>query len=304
VSIEKLDFTGRVAIVTGAGAGLGRSHALELARRGAHVVVNDLGGDVAGTGSSNNVAMGVVDEIRKAGGSAIAHGANVTKADEVEDMVSTALKEWDRVDILVNNAGILRDKSFAKMTIDDFRAVIDVHLMGAVYCCKAVWDTMRERQYGRIVMTSSASGLYGNFGQSNYGAAKAGLMGLMNVLSIEGASKNIHVNALAPTAFTRMTEGIVMGDASALLTPETVTPALIYLVSEVAPNKTILSAGAGVYSATKIHETQGIYLPLEKQTAENVTADMDQILDMTDAIEMENVTAQILRFVSIASANN
>ena len=199
-------FDGRVAIVTGAGGGLGRLHALALAARGASVVVNDLGGTLDGSGGTPTAANAVADEIRAAGGKAIANGASVTDLAAVQAMVAAAMTEWGRVDILVNNAGILRDKSFAKMEIDDFRAVMDVHLMGAVHCTKAVWETMRAQNYGRIVMTTSSSGLFGNFGQSNYGAAKMALVGLMQTLSIEGAKNDIRVNCLAPTAATRMTE--------------------------------------------------------------------------------------------------
>ncbi|MGE3066971.1 MAG: SDR family NAD(P)-dependent oxidoreductase, partial [Hyphomicrobiaceae bacterium] len=207
-----IDFKGRVAIVTGAGNGLGRQHALALAARGAKVVVNDFGGARDGSGGSLSAAEQVVAEIKAAGGEAMADGCSVTDFAGVTAMVANALKAWGRVDILVNNAGILRDKSFAKMELDDFRRVIDVHLMGAVHCTKAVWDTMRAQNYGRIVMTTSSSGLYGNFGQSNYGAAKMAVVGLMQVLSLEGAKNNIHVNCLAPTAATRMTEDILSQD--------------------------------------------------------------------------------------------
>jgi NAD(P)-dependent dehydrogenase (short-subunit alcohol dehydrogenase family) len=200
-------YDGRVAIVTGAGNGLGRSHAIELAKRGARVVVNDLGGARDGTGGSSEAARAVVAEIEAAGGEAIANGANVAKFDEVEAMVQEAMDKWGRVDILVNNAGILRDKSFGKGTMDDFRLVLDVHLMGSVYCTRACWDIMKAQEYGRIVVTTSSSGLYGNFGQTNYGAAKMGVIGMMNTLVQEGAKYNIRVNALAPTAGTRMTEG-------------------------------------------------------------------------------------------------
>src|SRR6478736_7475096 len=204
----RIDLSGKVAIVTGAGGGLGREHALLLAKRGARVVVNDLGGDVAGVGRSSAAAESVAQEIRAAGGEAIANGASVTNFDEVTAMVAQAVDTWGTVDILVNNAGILRDKTFAKMALEDFRLVVDVHLMGAANCTKAVWDLMRERGYGRIVFTTSSSGLYGNFGQSNYGAAKMALVGLMQTLSIEGDKYGIRVNCLAPTAATQMTEGI------------------------------------------------------------------------------------------------
>jgi NAD(P)-dependent dehydrogenase (short-subunit alcohol dehydrogenase family) len=220
-----IDFKGRVAIVTGAGGGLGRQHALALAARGAKVLVNDLGGAVDGKGGSVGAAQAVVDEIIAAGGEAIANGASVTDYAAVQAMVQQAVDAWGRVDILVNNAGILRDKSFSKMEMDDFRLVVDVHLMGAAHCCKAVWPHMVAQQYGRIVMTTSSTGLYGNFGQSNYGAAKLAQVGLMQTLSIEGAKYNIHVNALAPTAATRMTEGLMPQEVLDALTPEAVVPA-------------------------------------------------------------------------------
>jgi len=271
-------FDGRVAIVTGAGAGLGRSHALELARRGAKVVVNDLGGAVDGSGGSVSAAQTVADEITAAGGEAMAHGANVTKAGEVADMVEQAVKAWGKVDILVNNAGILRDRSFTKMTLEDFQAVVDVHLIGSVTCTKAVWDMMKENNYGRIAMTSSSSGIYGNFGQSNYGAAKMGLVGLMNVLHLEGRKYDIRVNTLSPTAYTRMTEGLIPEEAGKLMTAESVTSGLIPLVAEDAPNRLILCAGAGGYAAAKVYETPGIYLEPDKQTAENVMANLDRIM--------------------------
>jgi NAD(P)-dependent dehydrogenase (short-subunit alcohol dehydrogenase family) len=217
-------FDGRVAIVTGAGAGLGRAHALELGRRGAKLVVNDFGGGVDGTGGSSAPAEKVAEEIRAAGGEAISNGADITSREQVENMVAAAMEEWGRVDILINNAGILRDASFAKMTIADFQKVMDVHLMGSVICTKAVWGHMRDAGYGRILMTTSSSGLYGNFGQSNYGAAKMALIGLMNTLQIEGEKNDIRVNALGPGAATRMTESLLPAPVVALMTPESVTP--------------------------------------------------------------------------------
>ncbi|MCB1703870.1 MAG: SDR family NAD(P)-dependent oxidoreductase [Halioglobus sp.] len=270
-------YDGKVAIVTGAGQGLGRSHAIELAKRGAKVVINDLGGGVDGSGGSSEAAKSVVAEIEALGGEAIANGANVAKYDEVEAMVKQAMDKWGRVDILVNNAGILRDKSFAKGSLEDFKLVLDVHLMGSVNCTKACWEIMREQSYGRIVVTTSSSGLYGNFGQTNYGSAKMGVIGMMNTLAQEGAKYNIHINALAPTAGTRMTEGLIPEEAFALLTPETVTPAVLYMVSENAPTKTIICAGAGAYSVAKIIETDGVWLPPAEQTPEGIAAHWDAI---------------------------
>ena len=250
-------FDGKVAIVTGAGGGLGREHALALAARGAKVVVNDLGAARDGSGGSSAAAEAVVAEIIAAGGEAMANGASVTDAEAVQAMVDAAVAKWGAVDILVNNAGILRDKSFAKMTLEDFRFVVDVHLMGAVNCTKAVWDGMRERNYGRIVMTTSSSGLYGNFGQANYGAAKMALVGLMQTLSIEGAKNNIKVNCLAPTAHTRMTEDLGAALPLEALGPELVSPGLLYLVSEDAPSRVILAAGAGGFERAYVTITQG-----------------------------------------------
>ncbi|KGE02677.1 SDR family NAD(P)-dependent oxidoreductase [Pseudohaliea rubra] len=270
-------YDGKVAIVTGAGQGLGRSHALALAARGARVVINDLGGAKDGTGGSSEAAQAVVAEIEAAGGEAIANGANVAKFDEVEAMVQQAMDAWGRVDILVNNAGILRDKSFGKGSMEDFRLVLDVHLLGTVYCTKAVWDIMKAQEYGRIVVTTSSSGLYGNFGQANYGSAKMGVIGMMNTLAQEGAKYNIRINALAPTAGTRMTEGLMPEKAFELLTPETVTPAVLYLVSEDSPARTILAAGAGSYAVAKIVETEGRWLPEAEQTPEGIAAHWDEI---------------------------
>ncbi len=242
-----VSLAGRTAIVTGAGGGLGRTHALLLARAGARVIVNDIPQSLA-------QAEAVVEEIRSAGGQAEAAGASVTDEAAVAEMVARA----GSVDILVNNAGILRDKSFAKMGLDDFRLVLDVHLMGSVICTKAVWDWMRERNYGRIVMTTSSSGLYGNFGQSNYGAAKMALVGMMQTLSIEGAKNNIKVNCLAPTARTAMTENLLPPQALELLKPDYVSPALLALVAEEAPSRTILAAGAQGVEQAHVTLTKGI----------------------------------------------
>jgi NAD(P)-dependent dehydrogenase (short-subunit alcohol dehydrogenase family) len=274
-----IDFKGRVAIVTGAGGGLGKQHALALAARGAKVVVNDLGGDVHGVGGSVSAAQAVVDEIRAAGGEAIVNGASVTDFEAVQAMVQQTMDTWGRVDILVNNAGILRDKSFAKMDLADFRLVVDVHLMGAVHCSKAVWPIMQAQNYGRIVMTTSSSGLYGNFGQANYGAAKMALAGLMQTLSIEGEKHGIRVNCLAPTAATRMTEGLMPEAVLKALEPQAVVPAMLVMASEDAPNRTIICAGAGSFEVAHITLTQGVHLGLTPDTPERLAAAMAQVTD-------------------------
>jgi len=275
-----LDFTGRVAIVTGAGGGLGREHALALAARGAKVIVNDLGGAVDGRGGSVSAAQAVVDEIRTRGGQALANGASVTDFAAVQAMVQQAVDAWGRVDILVNNAGILRDKSFAKMDMADFRTVIDVHLMGAAHCCKAVWVQMQAQNYGRILMTTSSTGLYGNFGQANYGAAKLAQVGLMQTLAIEGAKHGIHVNALAPTAATRMTEGLMPDEALALLKPAAVVPAMLVLTHESAPTRTIVCAGAGSFEAAHLTLTQGIHLGMGERVPEQLAEQLAQVTRM------------------------
>ncbi|MCM2477087.1 SDR family NAD(P)-dependent oxidoreductase [Rhizobium sp. CG5] len=261
---------GRTAIVTGAGGGLGRCHALQLADLGASVVINDL---------SEAAAQAVADEVVAKGGDAIAFTASVTDETRVADMVQAAMGRWGRIDILVNNAGILRDKSFAKMDMADFRLVIEVHLMGAVVCSKAVWDIMREQQYGRIVMTTSSSGLYGNFGQSNYGAAKMALVGLMQTLAIEGEKHNIRVNSLAPTAATSMTEGLLSAEALALLGPERVSLGLLALVGDDAPTRAILCAGAGHFAAANITLTTGVQIAGGPQAADDVAASWSRISD-------------------------
>ena len=285
-------FDGRVAIVTGAGGGLGRLHALGLAARGAKVVVNDLGGTLDGSGGTPSAAQAVVDEIRTAGGDAIASGASVTDFAAVQTMVGEAMQRWGRVDILVNNAGILRDKSFTKMELADFKLVMDVHLMGAVHCCKAVWDIMRAQNYGRIVMTTSSSGLYGNFGQSNYGAAKMALVGLMQTLSIEGAKNNIRVNCLAPTAATRMTEKLMPEAVLRLLDPGAVTPGLLALVADDAPTRAILCAGAGSFERAHVTLTQGIHVGQRDDAAEQIALRFDAISDRTDETVPESGAAQ------------
>jgi NAD(P)-dependent dehydrogenase (short-subunit alcohol dehydrogenase family) len=284
-------FDGKVAIVTGAGGGLGRSHALALAARGAKVVVNDLGVARDGSGRSQSPAEAVVAEIEAAGGEAMANGASVTDVEAVKAMVADATARWGSVDILVNNAGVLRDKTFAKMEIEDFRFVVDVHLMGAVNCTKAVWDGMRERNYGRIVMTTSSSGLYGNFGQANYGAAKMALVGFMQTLSIEGAKNDIRVNCLAPTAHTRMTEDLGAALPLEALGPELVTPGLLYLVSQDAPTRCILGAGAGGFERAYVTLTQGIRV-VGDDAPEQIAARFAEINDRAGEIVPEMGAAQ------------
>ncbi|WP_371395742.1 SDR family NAD(P)-dependent oxidoreductase [Fretibacter rubidus] len=293
-----IEFKDRVAIVTGAGGGLGRSHAIELAKRGVKVVVNDLGGSVDGTGGGATMADNVVAEIIAMGGEAMANGANVTNEAEVQAMVDAAIEKWGHVDILVNNAGILRDKSFSKMTMADWDLVVAVHLKGSAVCTKAVWNHMKERGYGRIVMTTSSSGMYGNFGQTNYGAAKAGLSGFMRTLCLEGAKYNIRINTLSPTARSRMTEGLMPEEILEKLTVESVSAGLVYLVCDDAPNRMILCAGAGGYSETKVFETQGINLSEGEQTAENVAKFIDQIRDTTDQEEFTNGGQQGTKFLT------
>ena len=276
-----MDFTGRVAIVTGAGGGLGRQHALALAARGAKVVVNDLGG-----------AQSVVDDILAAGGEALANAASVTDFVAVQAMVQQAVDAWGRVDILINNAGILRDKSFAKMELADFQLVVDVHLMGSVNCTKAVWALMNEQKYGRIVMTTSSSGLYGNFGQSNYGAAKLALVGLMQTLSLEGAKNNIHVNCLAPTAATAMTAGLMPEAVLAALKPEAVVPAMLVLAAEDAPTRTILCAGAGTFEAAHITLTPGIHLGIGADVPEQLAERLGEVTSRANETVPQSGAAQ------------
>ncbi|MDR3469445.1 MAG: SDR family NAD(P)-dependent oxidoreductase [Xanthobacteraceae bacterium] len=295
-------FDGRVAIVTGAGNGLGRAHALGLAARGAKVVVNDFGGARDGTGGSLGPAETVVEEIRKAGGEAMADGADVSRMDQVEAMVAKATAQWGSVDLLVANAGILRDKSFAKMEPDDFRKVIDVHLIGTFNCCKAVWNGMRERNYGRIVVTTSSSGLFGNFGQANYGAAKAAMAGLMNVLAEEGRKSNIRVNTISPTAATRMTEELLPPEAQELLKPEAITPAVLYLLGEDAPTRTIMGAGAGSFAVIRIMETEGINLPPVDWTPDAIAAHFAEIADPSQAKALEGAFQQTQKYVAQAMA--
>ena len=275
-------FDGKVAIVTGAGGGLGRCHALELARRGCKLVVNDLGGAMDGTGGGSEAAAKVVAEIEAAGGEAIANGGSVSDRAGAQSMVEAAVQRWGRVDVLINNAGVLRDKSFHKMELDDFQFVLDVHLMGSVNVTRVVWPIMREQNYGRILVTSSPSGLYGNFGQANYGAAKLGLVGLMNTLKIEGARYNIRTNTIAPVAATRMTENLMPKEALANLAPELVTPAAVYLCTEEAPNGVVLQAQGGKFSVACIVENAGMELGAAA-TAEDIGANFERIADLTGA---------------------
>lgn len=299
-----IDLSGRVAVVTGAGGGLGREHALLLARRGAKVLVNDVGGSVAGAGGSASAAEAVVNEIRTAGGEAIANASSVTDYAAVEAMIAEARARWGKVDILVNNAGILRDKSFSKMTLEDFRSVIDVHLMGSVHCTKAVWNHMREQSYGRIVMTTSSSGLYGNFGQANYGAAKLALVGLMQTLALEGAKYNICVNCIAPSAATRMLDGLMSDETSKLLPPGAVSPGVLALVGEHAPTRTILCAGGGSYEQAHITLTRGIFAGTNEQSPERVASNWAAIGDRmgesvpASGISQSQIEVEKLRLVS------
>jgi NAD(P)-dependent dehydrogenase (short-subunit alcohol dehydrogenase family) len=277
--MSDIRFDGRVAIVTGAGGGLGRQHALELARRGAKLVINDLGGSVDGSGGSSEAALKVVAEIEAMGGQAIANGASVTDDAGVAGMVAQAMEAFGRIDILIANAGILIDKSFAKMEIADFEKVLAVHVMGTVKPTKAVWEIMRAQNYGRIVVTTSSTGLYGNFGQTNYGAAKLGLVGFMNTLKLEGQKNDIRVNAISPVAATRMTENLMPPQMLDMLKPDFVTPGVIHLVSEDAPTGVVLTAGAGVFSTARIFETDGVYLGQGGITAEEVRDAWDRITD-------------------------
>lgn len=287
----------QVAIVTGAGRGLGRTHALALAERGAHVVVNDLADDDGHTGNAD----GVVAEILAAGGSAIADGANVADMEQVASMVAKAMDTWGRIDILINNAGILRDKSFVKMSMGEFRQVIDVHLMGSANCTKAVWEIMRNQSYGRIVFTTSSSGLYGNFGQTNYGAAKMAMVGMMNTLHLEGAKYDIRVNCLAPTAGTAMTEGLLPPEIFDLLSPESVSPAVVFLAGENAPMRTVLCAGGGSFAVFKGFETAGVSLLPDDVSAEGIAESWDAITDESGMNEQQTGAEQGAKFITLAA---
>ncbi|MEM7440967.1 MAG: SDR family NAD(P)-dependent oxidoreductase [Pseudomonadota bacterium] len=294
-------FDDRVAIVTGAGIGLGRAHAMGLAARGAKVVVNDLGAASDGTGGTMSPAQSVVDEIVAAGGEAMAHGADVTNPEQVADMVAKTMEKWGRIDILINNAGILRDKTFSKMALDDFKKVVDVHLNGTATVTHAVWPIMREQGYGRIVLTASSSGVYGNFGQSNYGAAKTGMMGLMNVLHLEGARDDIRVNTLTPTATTRMTEELFSPEAGALLQPETITPGVLYLVSENGPSRVIMGAGGGCFAQVRVYETEGIVLTGDDLTPESVEEQFAHVTDPRDQRELTQAFEQTMKYAEKAA---
>ncbi|MAY11623.1 MAG: 3-oxoacyl-ACP reductase [Alcanivorax sp.] len=296
-----INFEGRVAIVTGAANGLGRSHALELARLGAKVVVNDFGGARDGTGGASEAAEKGVAEITAAGGEAIANGADVSNEEQVQAMVQQTLDQWGRVDILVNNAGILRDKSFAKMDMSDWDKVVAVHLTGSAICTRAVWPVMREQGYGRVIMTTSTSGLYGNFGQANYGAAKMGVAGLMNTLCLEGEKYDIKVNCVAPTAATRMTEDLMPKEVLALLEPSEITPAVLFLASDQAPSRRIVLAGAGCYAMVRLMESDGIYLEEGDRTPDAIAARFEELGDMSNAREMQNGGEHVSKILTKAA---
>jgi len=297
-----ISFKDQVAIVTGAGGGLGRSHALLLAAHGAAVVINDFGGSRDGSGGSSAAAEAVVREITEAGGRAIADGGNVTSEADMQAMVERTLKEFGRVDVLINNAGILRDKTFAKMSMDDFRAVVDVHLMGTAIATKAVWNTMREQQYGRVLVTASTSGAYGNFGQTNYGAAKMAVLGLMNTLHLEGAKYGVKVNAILPTAATRMTGDMMGEEMLQMLAPELVSPAAVWLVSRDAPSRTALLAGAGTVARLAVVESEGVCFKGTSFTPDDVARNFDRIADLSAPIEPAEGLRHVDRIIENARA--
>lgn len=292
------DLAGRVAVVTGAGSGLGRCHALALARAGARVVVNDVAGP---DGAASASAQSVVREIEGEGGQAVAEPADVSSLAAVAAMVERIVARWGRIDILVNNAGILRDRTFAKMDMADFQKVVDVHLIGSANCCRAVWEQMRRQGYGRIVLTTSCSGLYGNFGQANYAAAKTGMIGLMMTLQQEGAKYDIRVNCLSPLAVTEMTDGLFSSEAAAQLSPEAVSPAVVFMASEQAPEKTIIGAGSGAFSVIHIVETEGVYLPPDARSPADFHAAFEAMSDISTARHFDTGFDQAAGFIRTAS---
>ena len=296
-----IKFDDKVVIVTGAGGGLGKSHALEFARRGAKVVVNDLGGSVDGSGGASDAANAVVEEIKAEGGEAIANGASVADQSGVQNMIDEVMSKWGRIDVLVNNAGILRDKSFHKISLEEFNAVMDVHFQGSVYTSHAVYPIMREQNFGRIIFTTSSGGLSGNFGQANYGAAKMAMIGLMNCLKIEGQKYNVHSSAVAPVALSRMTENLFPEGIGERFLPEYVTPAVIYLASDDAPNGAIIGAGAGVFTQFRIFETMGLALGTgDNMTPENIAAGWSSVADMDDARELFSGPEQTIKILEQA----
>ena len=296
-----IKFDDKVVIVTGAGGGLGKSHGLEFARRGAKVVVNDLGGSVDGSGGASDAANAVVEEIKAEGGEAIANGASVADQSGVQNMIDEVMSKWGRIDVLVNNAGILRDKSFHKISLEEFNAVMDVHFQGSVYTSHAVYPIMREQNFGRIIFTTSSGGLSGNFGQANYGAAKMAMIGLMNCLKIEGQKYNVHSSAVAPVALSRMTENLFPEGIGERFLPEYVTPAVIYLASDDAPNGAIIGAGAGVFTQFRIFETMGLALGTgDDMTPENIAAGWSSVADMDDARELFSGPEQTIKILEQA----
>lgn len=302
--LSDIRFDNQVVIITGSGNGLGKSHALEFARRGAKVVVNDFGGARDGSGGSSQAAEAVVAEIQAAGGEAIANGADVADRTQVAAMAEQTMEAYGRVDVLVNNAGILRDRSFGKMSGEEWDAVIAVHLTGSANCSLAVWNQMKAQNYGRIVMTTSTSGIYGNFGQANYGAAKTGVWGMMNTLHIEGAKNNIHVNCISPTAATRMTEDVIPAEALKLLDPKWVTPAVVFLGSSEAPSRNILLAGAGGYTVANLMEAEGLFFDEADRTPEMIAQNWSSITDMENAVEHMQGNDHVMKMVQKAMAGS